>query len=287
MPDPFWGNLQKSVTDSELIEAAIARISQLYSSMLAFGTWAMVPKSQTDAETIEQAIARLIAAHNADEESHLAAGQSLQSHKASEIIDHLARSVYRDKLIFDRFQIDEHFSTIDGWGHSAGTELTRIAEMQILTTEVNSNFQFAQIRYGDSTYGTESFLQLPVLEVRIKYAETTGFNSHFEIGDLDDVHGYGFYIHDGNLYVAWYDSDEVYHEELISGVDITHFHTYRIDLSDGVNAIWSIDGAVKKTLAFIDTRAKSCYFNIILENTVASSHVLWVQSLHYDEDYLE
>ena len=41
---------------------------------------------------------RLIVEHNNDEASHLEVGQSLQSHKASEIIDHLASSIIADKL---------------------------------------------------------------------------------------------------------------------------------------------------------------------------------------------
>lgn len=60
--------------------------------------WGMLAKSQSDSETIEQAIARLILEHEQDEESHLGAGESLQSHKASEIIDHLAESIVADKI---------------------------------------------------------------------------------------------------------------------------------------------------------------------------------------------
>jgi len=61
--------------------------------------WGNLPKAQDDNETIEEAIARLIDEHNEDETSHLGSGQSLQSHKASEIIDHLADSVVEDKII--------------------------------------------------------------------------------------------------------------------------------------------------------------------------------------------
>ena len=65
---------------------------------MANPVWGLLLKSQIDAEKIEEAIARLIAAHEADEEAHLGTGQSLQSHKASEIIDHLAESIVEDKL---------------------------------------------------------------------------------------------------------------------------------------------------------------------------------------------
>jgi hypothetical protein len=60
--------------------------------------WGMLSKSAVDDETIEEAIVRLIQAHDDDEEAHLDTGQSLQSHKASDVIDHLAASIVEDKL---------------------------------------------------------------------------------------------------------------------------------------------------------------------------------------------
>ncbi|MFA7662625.1 MAG: hypothetical protein WCX88_01790 [Patescibacteria group bacterium] len=60
--------------------------------------WGDKPKSQVDPTTVDQEIAALIAAHEADENAHLEVGESLQSHKASEIIDHLAKSIVEDKL---------------------------------------------------------------------------------------------------------------------------------------------------------------------------------------------
>lgn len=60
--------------------------------------WENLPKSQSDAATILEAVAAAIDAHNADADAHLDVGGSLQSHKASEIIDHLALSIVADKL---------------------------------------------------------------------------------------------------------------------------------------------------------------------------------------------
>lgn len=61
-------------------------------------TWGMLPKSQTDPEKIEEAIRRMIQEHNNDPEAHLGPSGSLQSHKAAEIIDHLAASIVADKI---------------------------------------------------------------------------------------------------------------------------------------------------------------------------------------------
>lgn len=60
--------------------------------------WGDLPKGQTDPQTINEAIDALIQAHDDDADAHLDASQSLQSHKASEIIDHLADSIIEDKI---------------------------------------------------------------------------------------------------------------------------------------------------------------------------------------------
>lgn len=64
-------------------------------------TWGDKPKSQIDNSTVDQEIDSKIQSHLDDPDAHILEGQALQSHKASEIIDHLARSIVTDKLIQD------------------------------------------------------------------------------------------------------------------------------------------------------------------------------------------
>jgi hypothetical protein len=61
-------------------------------------TWEGLQKNSTNDETIEQAIARLIAVHEADSNSHLGVGESLQAHKNADVIDHPMDSVVPDKI---------------------------------------------------------------------------------------------------------------------------------------------------------------------------------------------
>jgi hypothetical protein len=61
-------------------------------------TWGMLPKSQINPSTVDEEIAALVAVHEADPDAHLEVGESLQSHKASEIIDHIAKSIVEDKI---------------------------------------------------------------------------------------------------------------------------------------------------------------------------------------------
>lgn len=67
-------------------------------AIMAVTIWGLLSKSQVDNEKIEEAIARLIAAHEVDESAHLEAGESLQSHKAAEVIDHAVQSIIEDKI---------------------------------------------------------------------------------------------------------------------------------------------------------------------------------------------
>lgn len=60
--------------------------------------WADLARATNDPTTIDEAIGVAVAAHNDDPDAHLGDDQSLQSHRASEIIDHLAESVVNDKL---------------------------------------------------------------------------------------------------------------------------------------------------------------------------------------------
>lgn len=65
---------------------------------MSLPVWGNLEKSQVDPETIEEAMARLIQAHEDDPDAHIETGESLQSHKAAAIIDHLAASIIADKI---------------------------------------------------------------------------------------------------------------------------------------------------------------------------------------------
>lgn len=60
--------------------------------------WGNLARAVNDGTLIDQAIETAVQAHDDDPEAHLDAGQSLTTHRAAEIIDHLAESVVNDKL---------------------------------------------------------------------------------------------------------------------------------------------------------------------------------------------
>lgn len=62
--------------------------------------WGNLTRTVNDPTVIDQAIAEAVDAHNDNPDAHLEAGQALESHRASEIMDHRAESVVNDKLAY-------------------------------------------------------------------------------------------------------------------------------------------------------------------------------------------
>ena len=77
-------------------------------------TWGNLLKSQISVEKIEEAIDRMIQDHENDPDSHLEIGESLYSHKASEIIDHIVNSIIADKIGTEEIW-EYHRRSISAW----------------------------------------------------------------------------------------------------------------------------------------------------------------------------
>jgi len=60
--------------------------------------WGSLAKANNDPTLIEQAIDNAIEGHNDDPDAHIGDGKALESHRAAEIIDHVAQSVVNDKI---------------------------------------------------------------------------------------------------------------------------------------------------------------------------------------------
>ena len=60
--------------------------------------WGNLNRATNDPTLIDEAISDAIVAHNDDPDAHLGPNQALESHRASEIIDHVAESVVNDKI---------------------------------------------------------------------------------------------------------------------------------------------------------------------------------------------
>lgn len=169
--------------------------------------WGMLEKSQVDPETIEEAIARLIAEHNEDEEAHLDAGQSLQSHKASEIIDHVVDSIIADKIHpgsvtpekLSLVYFGAFFDSLDGYYVSAGAALdTNLGCVRLTTAAVTDDYQyiFKFLEYRPSVFSWDkerrfetTFLLNSVDNVRVR----------LQTGRQEQYRHIGFYIENDSL----------------------------------------------------------------------------------------
>lgn len=93
----YWGVLEKEAGNTQTVDQAIAYALANYEYFKTISVWGLLPKSAIDATTIEDRINELIAVHEASATAHLGAGESLESHKSADIIDHPAGSLLADK----------------------------------------------------------------------------------------------------------------------------------------------------------------------------------------------
>jgi len=236
-------------------------------SNMAIDVWGLLAKSLVDGETIEEAIARLIAAHEADESAHLGTGESLQSHKASEIIDHLAASIISDKLADDSvvpmaivpgikkdyFQYDTQFETIDSWSIDkdalgSSVSLASIGDVYFFIKQLATAYLGFYSFVGES----QSHMQTskPTVDILLKISDRTNNDVEFGLNvwpDGDLVYGQGwFWDQSANkIYAEWYEDSTKYTQELTYTMD-GYYHVYRTE-SDSTSMRWYIDGVLKHT----------------------------------------
>ena len=97
---------------------------------MADPVWGQLHKAQDDEETIEEAIVRLIAVHEADSGAHTGSGESLETHKTQEVVDHPADSIVPDKFSQKENVLQTLFETLDPWS-TQGTIGNGLGVMQI------------------------------------------------------------------------------------------------------------------------------------------------------------
>ena len=98
---------------------------------MANPVWGQLQRALDDPETIQDAIDAAIAVHETDPTAHLGDGESLQTHKSDEVIDHPAESIATDKYaegsvhslarIYDKFEVLTTFESLDKWESGGDT----------------------------------------------------------------------------------------------------------------------------------------------------------------------
>lgn len=234
---------------------------------MALPVWGNLEKSQIDNETIEEAIVRLIQAHEDDPNAHIEVGESLQSHKASEIIDHIVASIIADKikdgevtvpkLLWDKFLITAEFESLDGWKQGGvGTETITciLGGTKIETGNINGNtaYIFCSPAYGFGE--VPNFDRHPLFQLRLRIMDKGFAEVHLHVGQA------GFQAA-GNDYIGFrFDEGDIFAvcRQNASGetaVDITGAiesedpHDYKVIYYSTEKVEFYIDGVLKTTIA--------------------------------------
>ena len=263
---------------------------------MAEPTWGQLKKAQDDNTTIDTAIADAIAAHETDPDAHTGAGESLETHKSQEVIDHPAQSIVEDKIeigsvLADKLSMLEHFihtvfESLDGWYKSPLGVEEKIGGAAIQTgTTINTVRRLEAQPYGDGAI-VDWDKDMMFQEV-LKFSATTSQLAYIMTGtsELDGSdNAFGFKIVDNTLYaihiVGDGESQTEYTTE-ISGITITNWNVYRAiyDASEGTIKFY-VNGILKATHdANIPTQDMPAFFTHYLKNTEGVNKILYLRSL--------
>jgi len=248
--------------------------------------WGLLEKAQDDPQTILQAIAELIAAHEADAEAHLGTGEALQSHRASEIIDHAANSVVRDKLEFDRFAIDDMFATLDGWDTSAGVSQMGIGDVEIYAGPVINDIDQMYTLAGEGIEGQAALALNPVWQTRIKILDNTEQDIYIgQILPAAEV-GYGFKIHDGTLYAVYFDDEGAEQLSEIGGLSLDTWVVLSCEVTNGGDIVWKLDGVQEHSITDTAISESDAFGSYYVKALDANSKIIHIQAFHFDADFV-
>lgn len=231
-------------------------------------TWGLIPKSQEDNQTINEAINEAIAAHEADSDAHLGSGESLETHRSSEVIDHLADSVVNDKLpdnFFSQRVYFPNFQSLDVFDYTTGRVSMGFDCIRLTTNTTLNDRAYAYLK--NSPYLSLDFSQDIVLIFSYDLRVFNTQEAYVGMGDWgeDFDEGFvGFKIVDGVLHgICAISSSGASTITEISGIDPTEKHDYRIEHYSGDHVDFYIDGVLVLT---IDTNVPSSgeLFNVFM-----------------------
>lgn len=255
---------------------------------MADPVWGMLSKALDNAQTIDEAITAGIEAHEADSNAHQGAGESLETHRAQDIIDHPAGSVVMDKFPNKRIIVSS-FESLDGW-EKAGNYTIKVGGLTIYTTAVANNKSVVYAIPGGwvGLDWDRNFFWKTVARLNASTSQTV----YIGVGGSDYVGGYsgaGFKISNGTLYAyhAFLDGGSFNYTTFeITGVTVTDAHVYAIeyDVVEGTLEFF-VDGVSKKVwssgLPTTDTDELALYQ---IETTTTSARYLYVSDMVYQTD---
>jgi len=233
---------------------------------MAEPTWGQLKKAQDDDTTIDQAIAAAIAAHEADPDAHTGAGESLETHKSQEVIDHPAGSLIEDKyldgsislikLSETKFIIITCFESFDGWldNSDVGATVQAGVGAGFLITAATSGKKaiIAALPSAPSMSGGVNFGKNPFFQARVYIPATTNQTIYFGTGNASfpasppTTQYFGFKVVNGTLY-AVHSNGSTETTTQITGITLDAKNLYRAVMDSGNNIKFYVNGVLKAT----------------------------------------
>lgn len=223
---------------------------QLIKKTMADPVWGQLAKAQDDAETIEEAIARLIQAHEDDAGAHTDTGQSLETHKTQEAVDHPAGSILADKDSMTEFIIKDDLKSLSGWqttGHITNTNWPGV-DLYIEYGAVNESSMFVQSSVPSAFFHTNYDMMFQVTAKfdlsNNKYSAWLGM----AIDAILPADGFGFIFEDGVTKAVFaISSTRVFSAEITNDETVEHIYRAQYEALTG-KAYFYIDGVLVATL---------------------------------------
>ncbi len=213
---------------------------------MADPVWGQLAKAQDNPQTIDEAIAAAVSAHESDSTAHLGSGESLETHRANDVLDHPVGAVLSDKLTTTEELHIFSFESLDSWQVSAsgvaitagnGVSLDNAAyPLSIyIATDLNNDGS------GWGTTGLDWLVQWTMYTINDTPSRLTMAAATYSAGAYSGV---GFYF-DGTNFKAIIKEGSLNWTSSAITVDMTVKHVYRIQYIAANNTIYfSIDGVV-------------------------------------------
>lgn len=198
-------------------------------------TWEGLQKSATDSRSIADYIDDQIAIHNGDPTAHTGAGESLDLHKNSTVIDHLEGSIVGDKFSKDQIQFRDDF-TGDIAQYSPTGSVNN--SDRVLAVESFHHPSFASDATIKMTYF--QLASFPASDCTIDwvgafYSTNNSLNPHINIGDSypGGSSSFGMRLTGGHLQGYVWDGTTLQTVNITYTLAEVHFWRIHIDTTDG------------------------------------------------------
>lgn len=246
---------------------------------MSLENWGQMTKAQDDSQTIDEAIAAAIAEHEADPESHMGAGESIENHRSNEIIDHLAGSVLADKLDAQGVFLTASFESLDNF-NVVGNVQNFTWPGVILGMDDYSPYKSVLDNIGSNSRDFVDFTKSFVIQFSFFASEEGAGKHYFRFGQITEnpspllVYGVALeLLPTGDLF-RW---KRVGHDVTVSIPTVTRaeYHTVRILFDVELDTLYLIiDGVNVASMpnAYPASNTNGNNFMFFLDNTTADGY---------------